>query len=253
MKPICLTLGLLMTFCFSAHSKSVASDASHGCVECHTSGAVPDPSRDLASFNGILDYSNEQYSKVARVICMRIDDFKQSSAQAFEIKPRMCPAVPRLCAKGQKYLDMRGVVRYTVAQGLKIKDSEKLENALPAILSELMKHPCSIKSTYALSDVPFHNQRRNIAKRAIFTGQTASFFNHFLFNDYGYDENGKKKVKVDINAVEYVGGEPETLLDYVDKVLAPDHDGFLGYEQRGNVESLRDALISIGAKKASEL
>lgn len=200
-----------------------------------------------------LTFTSEQYHKVARGICMRIDRFKQSSAQAFEIRDKMCPAVPSLCKGGSKYLDMRGVVRVTVAQGLRLSDPNVIEAILPAVLSELLTYSCDVVSAYALSDVPFHQQKRNYAKRAIFTGQTSDMFNQFLFNDYGYDLTDGKAVAWDINAVEMVDGEPETLLDYVDKILVPEHPIFLGEEQRGNVESIRDAFISIGAVNARNL
>ncbi|NKI15940.1 hypothetical protein HCU74_00780 [Spongiibacter sp. KMU-166] len=166
----------------------------------------------------------------------------------------MCTAVPKACERGDKYLDMRGIVRATIAQGFRITDGEVLERNLPTLLNELMTYSCDIKSVYALSDVPFHHQKRNIAKRAIFTGQVKDFFNQFLFDDYGYRTGaGQRRVRFDINAVEMVDGEPETLLDYVDKVLGYHSDTYLAEEQRGNVELLRLKLVNRDAVNARNL
>tara|TARA_R110001592_G_scaffold77100_1_gene232336 strand:- start:586 stop:1587 length:1002 start_codon:yes stop_codon:yes gene_type:complete len=212
-----------------------------------------DPIERTQCVQETLTYTPKQIAKVASVICSRIDRYKRSSEKAFEIKPEMCVAVPGMCDDGKKYLDIRGIVRATITQGLKITDNNKFEGQLTAILSEVMTHNCSIKSSFAITNVPFHNQKRNITKRAVFTGQIASMFNRFLFSDYEFERNGRKAVSWDINAVEIVDGEPETLLDYLDKILAPAHNTYIGYEQRGNARDLRREIIDRGAVNARRL
>lgn len=252
-----LLIGMLMLASLDIYSRSMSMDnKGDGCVSCHIQGRVPTSvgSDDIKSINDILQYTDEQYKRIAKSICLKLDRQKDN-AQAYTLRrPKMCIALPRECKTSKTHIDSRGIVRYTIATVLKIKDSKTLEDSLPAILSNLLKYNCEKVSSHALPDLPFDQVRRNIMKRAVFTGQITDFFNRFIFKDYEQeDTNGYKSLAIDINAVELVEGKPETILDYLDKVLAPTHDAFLGKARRDDIEDLRQMLINRGAKRASEL
>lgn len=200
-----------------------------------------------------LPYTDEQYLILARSLCMQFDRYTDN-AQAFTLRrPKMCVALPRLCKTDRKHIGPRGLTRYTIARMFKIQDTETLETQLPAIISKGLTYSCSNLSSHALSDIPFHQTKRNYMKRAVFVGQISNFFNRFIFKDYEIEQDGQKRLAIDINAVEIVDGEPETILDYLDKVLAPTHDAFLGNARRDDLEDLRQMLINRGAMKARDL
>tara|TARA_B100001939_G_scaffold98262_1_gene84601 strand:- start:101 stop:922 length:822 start_codon:yes stop_codon:yes gene_type:complete len=211
-------------------------------------------------------YDEEQLARTGRVLCGQIDRFKDSSSKAFPIRDEFCPLVPEKCARDDKDLDIRGMVRTTIARGLLGRPAQgrvlgqlsaatiaAYERELPIIISELATMSCPAATNLGLPNVPFHQQHRNFIKRAIFTGQTVETFNQFLLKDFEYFENGKAKLSWDVNAVEYVDGEPETLLDYVDKVLGAGDNTFLNMERRGTVEDIRILLLSLGAVHARDL
>ena len=126
--------------------------------------------------------------------------------------------------------------------------------SVPGVISNALGRSCSDTSYHYALNIPFLKQRRNFAKRAIFLGNAQGLFDEFLFEEYSTVENGKRKTVIDINAVEYVDGEPETLLDYLDKILIHGHIERLGGSNRGDVNALRNDLIfSYGAVNAIEL
>ena len=208
-------------------------------------------------------YDDAKLKRVHSVLCGQIDRFKNSSYKSFPIRqPDMCLYVPGQCARGDEYLDIRGVVRTTVARGIWRRDFGQQSAAtvaaynreLPIIISKLAATSCPSASKLGLPNIPFHQQRRNFIKRAIFVGYTDSMFEHILLKDYETrDAQGQYKLTWDVNAVETVDGEPETLLDYVDKVLAAPDDGYLNMERRGTVRNVRVLLIKRGAVNARDL
>ncbi|MES1933741.1 hypothetical protein T35B1_14105 [Salinisphaera shabanensis T35B1] len=209
-----------------------------------------------------LVYDDAKLKVVHRVLCGQIDMFKNSSCKAFPLRDEYCHLVPGKCARDDEYLDIRGVVRTTIARGLFGRDYGHQQNAatiaayereLPIIISKLAATSCPTASNLGLPNVPFHQQHRNFIKRAIFTGQTDETFDLFLLKDFEHFKNGKAALDWDVNAVEYVDGEPETLLDYVDKVLAAPDDGYLNMERRGTVIRLRKLLVHHGAVHARDL
>lgn len=206
------------------------------------------------AFSQELSYGTKQYNTVAQEICSNIDRYKQEAGTGFPILPAMCVAVPKACKRGDKQLDMRGMIRVTIAQGFDITDSDYLERYLPALLSGVISHSCDTTSTYALPGVADHEQKRNILKRAIFTDQTGEMFNRHLFRDYPYNSHTGKRLLININAVEFVDGEPETLLDYLDKILMPESNVQLSETQRNSFNSLRAAITHVfGAVNARNL
>lgn len=199
-----------------------------------------------------LNYSDAQYQKTATIICRRLDRFK-TDTQIYPLRqPKMCTALPKGCEAGKKYIGPRGIVRYSADQILKVGDAALLEAQLPAIINKLSTFSCA-PSSHKLLGEPLHEVRRNIVKRAVFLGQTTNFFNRFIFKDYEYQQQGHRRLGIDINAVELVEGQPETLLDYLDTILAPTHKRYLGKAGRDDVEALRYSLIKRGAVRARDL
>lgn len=198
-------------------------------------------------------YTDQQYQRIARSVCLKLDRYKDN-AQAYILrKPKMCTALPEACRANKTHIGPRGLTRYTIATILKIRDTESLERDLPALISKTLSFNCPKPSSHALPDLPFDQQLRNIMKRAAFVAQSDNFFRRFLFKDYEYEVDGKLRLKVDINAIEMVEGEPETILDYLDKVLAPTHDAFFGKARRDDMEDLRVMLLERGALRARAL
>lgn len=210
-----------------------------------------------------ISYDAAKLNVIHRFLCGQIDMFKNSSYKAFPIRgPDYCLYVPGQCARGDEYLDIRGVVRTTVARGIWRRDFGQQSAAtvaaynreLPTMISKMATYSCTDASNLGLENIPFHQQHRNFLKRAIFVGLTDSMFEHFLLKDYETrDAQGRYKLTWDVNAVETVDGEPETLLDYVDKVLAHSSDNYLHMERRGTLETLRILLLSRGALHAGDL
>ncbi|MAS10884.1 hypothetical protein [Salinisphaera sp.] len=211
-------------------------------------------------------YNDEQLARTGRVLCGQIDRFKDSSCKAFPIRDEFCQLIPEQCARDDICMGMGSVIRTTIARGLLGRpeqgralgqlDADTIaayERELPIVISKFATMSCPAPSNLGLPNVPFHQQHRNFIKRAIFTGQTIETFNQFLLKDFEYFENGKAKLSWDVNAVEYVDGEPETLLDYVDKVLGAGDNTFLNMERRGTVEDIRILLLSLGAVHARDL
>jgi hypothetical protein len=199
-------------------------------------------------------YSDEQFKNISQQVCLLFDMYKKNPKAIKKSYIPMCKAPYEFVCKDEgEYLSMRGIVRSSINLVLEIKSPTEFENSIPYVVSELMKQSCSKTSIHYSLDTPFLKQRRNIAKRAIFLGNTTSFFDRFIFKEYSSVENGKRKTVIDINAVEYVDGQPETLLDYLDKILEPGHASRLGGSSRGDVSALRRTLIRYGAKRVSEM
>lgn len=88
------------------------------------------------------------------------------------------------------------------------------------------------------------NTPQHLAKRALDLGIHNYYFNRYLFRF--------KNPKIDFNEIEIVNGEEETIIDYIDKILAREKDN-TNYEL-DSVKNLRNVLVrKFGAKKASEL
>ena len=197
-------------------------------------------------------YTSKQYAKAARVICKKLDYFKRDP-KTFRVKrPQMCTALPDECANDAEYLYSRGISRYTVQKVMDITPAERFNEQFPAIFEQLLTYSCPA-SSHAVSDEPFHNVRRNPMKRAVFLGRIDNFFNDFIFKDYEIKVNGQRRLSIDINAVEQVEGQPETIIDYLDKALAPVFSNYLGKATREDLEDLRQMLINRGAVPARDL
>jgi hypothetical protein len=90
--------------------------------------------------------------------------------------------------------------------------------------------------------VPNHRKREHVLKRAI-AFQNYSYLNHLAENEDLYS--------IDLNFYEIVDGKKETLLDYVNMIIA-DPEKLNDYDEDGLYE-LRDMFIEMGLKKGSEL
>lgn len=211
-------------------------------------------------------YSDDQLQRISKVICIGFDLYKKNNKSFLKAKNPSCKTPNEfVCRDEGDYLSMRGIVRSSTQLALKIEDPTEFENTLPGVVSELMTRSCPRPSIHNALDIPFLKQNRNIAKRAIFLGNTQYFFDEFVFDEYSWLTNGKRQTLIDINAVEYIEpaydksgnlaepGGPETLLDYLDKILKPNHIERLGNSSRGDVSALRRDLILYGAKRVSEM
>ncbi len=256
MRFLYLLTGITMAFTCNTYSRAMTSDASHGCVSCHVEGRVPSTvGGSLKDLENIGHFTDEQFEKISKVVCSRFDTYKENYKVFMKSKLKECNGPRSFACNGEsEYLSMRGIVRATISRVLKISNAVDFESSLPSVISKLMKYNCKSQSEHFKLDIPFLKQRRNIAKRAIFLGNAESFFDDFIFEEYSSFENGKRKTVIDINAIEYVDGEPETLLDYLDKILEPNHASRLGGSNRGDIAALRNRLIFVfGAKTAEEL
>ena len=256
MRFLYLLTGITMAFTCNTYSRAMTSDASHGCVSCHVEGRVPSTvGGSLKDLENIGHFTDEQFEKISRYICKKFDQYKSNTKAVPKKYVSSCKSPTEFVCSGETdYLSMRGIVRVGIHRTLGIKSAQEFENSIPHVISNLMKFSCKDVSRHYDLEIPFLKQRRNIAKRAIFLGNTRSFFDEFIFEDYSSVENGKRKTVIDINAIEYVDGEPETLLDYLDKILEPNHASRLGGSNRGDITALRNTLIfSYGAKTAEEL
>ncbi|WP_027671329.1 hypothetical protein [Rheinheimera baltica] len=87
-----------------------------------------------------------------------------------------------------------------------------------------------------------YRESEHLLKRMINLGEDSNFFYRFLLKDK----------QVDVNAVEYVDGEPETIIDFIDKILlTPEMQRYYSVKE---LQKLRKNLIKhFGAKKAVDL
>ena len=87
-----------------------------------------------------------------------------------------------------------------------------------------------------------YRESEHLLKRMINLNEDSNFFYRFLLKDK----------QVDVNAVEYVDGEPETIIDFIDKILlTPEMQRYYSVKE---LQKLRKNLIKhFGAKKAIDL
>ena len=87
-----------------------------------------------------------------------------------------------------------------------------------------------------------YRESEHLLKRMINLNEDSNFFYRFLLKDR----------QVDVNAVEYVDGEPETIIDFIDKILlTPEMQRYYSVKE---LQKLKKNLIKhFGAKKAVDL
>lgn len=250
-------LGLLMLL--TSYSLFAAAAPDDG--NCHTCGPQLSGTneRAFASFEGLeptLPYTPEQYQRTAEYVCNKVDNFKRDSGIGGLSNHKDFKS-------GQLNKTLAGIVRFSIKRILKHKSYDQLESELETILNKLTDYPCQGRSIHALDHVPFHMYKRNYLKRAAFAGMDVNMFEEFLLEQVDCNEEGQceDRIEIKLNTVEMINGKPETIVDYLDQMLDPSlydasegmHDTYLGVAARGNIRSLRRALIHRGAKRASEL
>jgi len=250
-------LGLLMLLTSYSLFAAAAPDDGH----CHTCGPQLSGTneRAFASFEGLeptLPYTAKQYQRTANFVCSMVDKFKRDSGLGGLSQHKDFNS-------GPLNKNLAGMVRYSIKRILKQDSYNQLESELETILNTLINYPCSRKSIHASDHVPFHMYKRNYLKRAAFAGMDVNMFEEFLLEQVNCNEykQCEDRIKIKLNTVEIINGKPETIVDYLDQMLDPSlydtsegmHDTYLGMAMRGNIRSLRRALIHRGAKRASEL
>lgn len=200
-------------------------------------------------------YSGLKFEAISKLICLRFDTYKTDPESLKKSYISACKSPNEFVCEGEgQYLTMRGIVRSSINTVLKIDSASEFERTVAPAISKTMTVGCPSSRTHFALNLPFLKQHRNMAKRAIFLGNAGYLFNEFIFDEYSYEENGRRKLSIDINAVEYVDGEPETLLDYLDKILVKGHIERLGGSSRGDIEALRNRLIFVyGGRRARQL
>lgn len=208
-------------------------------------------------------YSEKQFESIAVLVCDNLDYYKDDPRTVMKKDfPGCNGAYSFVCAKERETLSIGGIVRASISETLKIRDEAEFEKSVPGVISNALGVNCTDTSYHYALNIPFLKQRRNFAKRAIFIGKAQSFFDNFIFEEYSTVENGKRKTVIDINAVEYVDGEPETLLDYLDKIVERGHASRLGGSNWDDLSggsgyapgtSLRSVLPALGAVNAIDL
>ncbi|RZO84549.1 MAG: hypothetical protein EVA65_10090 [Oceanococcus sp.] len=207
--------------------------------------------------------TDEQIEKISKYICFQFDRYKTDDKSIKKANVSSCKAPYEFVCQGEgEYLSMVGIVRAGINKTLKINSATEFENSIPHVVSQLMTHSCYKPSMHYAVNTPFLKQRRNFAKRAIFLGNAGYLFDEFIFKEYIYEVNGKIKPVIDINAIEMVDGEPETLLDYLDKIVERGHASRLGGSGWNDLSggsgyapgtSLRSVLPALGAVNAIDL
>lgn len=97
---------------------------------------------------------------------------------------------------------------------------------------------------------------RNYLKRAVVGDASAhhqGVYNE-VFYDWLFDLLDTSTGPIDFNAIDWIGGTGETLMDYLDKILARQVPHGLGAEDLSQIQGLRDKLRrDYGAKRFGEL
>ena len=84
-----------------------------------------------------------------------------------------------------------------------------------------------------------YRESEHLLKRMINLNEDSNFFYRFLLKDK----------QVDVNAIEYVDGEPETIIDFLDKII-PDPNKDRYYSKKELIKLRKNLIKHFGAKKA---
>ena len=87
-----------------------------------------------------------------------------------------------------------------------------------------------------------YRESEHFLKRMINLNEDSNFFYRFLLKDK----------QVDVNAVEYVDGELETIIDFLDKII-PDPNKDRYYSKKVLIKLRKNLIKHFGAKKAIDL
>jgi len=209
-------LSILVILISSSIAFGASADSSGNCTECQATLA------GMPSNNAIREISalgtrviNEKNRKFADELCVRI-----------------------LSARNATGEDIPTLIRNEFAKFLNIKTSDA--DYQSKVTSFWNKNQNDFICSGKINTQ--YRESEHFLKRMINLNEDSNFFYRFLLKDK----------KVDVNAIEYVNGEPETIIDFLDKIIEdPNSDRF--YSRKEMIKLRKSLTKYFGAKKALDV